>query len=142
MVRTACLIGLIGALTAASRPEPKELSAPPAVELKPGYYRCKGESADGQPYACLAAVRKLGQTYVVEYYGSAPLVAAGVRQGDTLSIGFGGQRGCGVGVFRVLAGKLEGVTAQLPTPDGAHGRETLTYFAAFEEGEAGPGGEE
>jgi hypothetical protein len=136
----ALILSLCG-LAAAHRPEPalREPRGPAPAELRVGYYRCRGEGPGGQPYAGLAAVRRIGRTCAIEYYGGAGLVAAGVLQGDTLAIGFGQGRTVGVAVYRVLPGRLEGITAQLPTQDGAHGKETLTWFAPFEEGEDGPG---
>jgi hypothetical protein len=139
-MRTVLFAVVLAVVTGANRPErdPKG-PTPSEAEIKVGYYRCRGESADGTAYSCLAAVRRVGKTYAVAYYGDALLLAVGVRQGDVLSIGFGSARQNGVAVYRVLPGRLEGVTAALPTKDGAHGKETLTYFAPFADDEDLPG---
>lgn len=101
------------------------------VELKEGWYKCRGVDLDDKPYTGVAVIRKLKDQYVVHWYiDSAAITGTGILVGDKFSVGWLRNNSRGVNVYDVLPkGRLDGQYAALPTSDGKLRRETLTWWA-------------
>ncbi len=99
-----------------------------------GFYSCKGTEAGGKPYSGVCVIQKKNDVHVFQWVmtGGSSFAGVGVRQGDTIAVGWAipGEKGIirGVNVYRVEQGpRLVGRWASLPGP-GIVQDETLTFL--------------
>lgn len=108
------------------------LMAPPVGDLS-GYYSCVGKSPNGKPYDAVVVVQKLGDVYGVSWAMGAQLImGVGIRNGETLSVGWSvtgpdGRTVRGVNRYTIHGRRMVGRWATIPGP-GAMGEETLDWL--------------
>lgn len=73
-----------------------------------GDYDVEGKNTDGDSYKSKLSVKQSGEGYTFDWSGATPLKGFGIKQGDTVSVGFGGAK-CSFVAYEVKSdGTLEG----------------------------------
>ncbi len=73
-----------------------------------GEYDVSGTNTGGQPYKGTLAVKKSGAGYTFSWKAGAPFEGFGIRQGETVAVGIGGNK-CGFVSYEIRSdGTLEG----------------------------------
>jgi len=73
-----------------------------------GDYDVDGKNPDGKTYKSKLSVKQSGEGYTFDWTGGATLKGFGIKQGDTVSVGFGGAK-CSFVAYEIKSdGTLEG----------------------------------
>lgn len=73
-----------------------------------GEYDVEGKNTAGESYKSKLSVKQTGEGYTFDWTGATPLKGFGIKQGDTVSVGFGGAK-CSFVAYEVKSdGTLEG----------------------------------
>lgn len=119
------------AMWAAPGEQPKQKpKLEPVIDLE-GIYSASGIDGRGKNYAGAAMIRRLGDTYFVQWACGEATSGIGVKTGDVLSVGWSsdGVRGCTV--YKIQPGpKLVGTWVSFPG-NGQRMPETLEFVKAF-----------
>ena len=73
-----------------------------------GEYEAEGKNTEGDPYKAKLSVKQSGEGYLFDWSGSTSFKGFGIKQGDTVSVGFGGAK-CSFVAYEVKSdGTLDG----------------------------------